>query len=145
MPETGHVHHRPLLGDLAVPHAENDLIGNAARMGAKLKSRLEALLDEFPFIGEIRGRGLLLGFDVIADRETGRPLPPDLNAHMKISQEAYDRGLIIYSRRIMGGLRGDNFLVSPPLIVTEDQIEEIMNLLVAALRAFAPEAEAAMR
>jgi len=125
-------------------HLENDLIGNAARMGAVLKGRLEGLLDEFEFIGEIRGRGLLLGFDVIADRETGQPLPPGLNAYARISQEAYDRGLIIYSRRVMGGLRGDNFLISPPLIVDEAQIDEIMGLLVEALRAFAPEARAAI-
>jgi adenosylmethionine-8-amino-7-oxononanoate aminotransferase len=126
-------------------HLDNDLIGNAARMGAVLKGRLEGLLDEFEFIGEVRGRGLLLGFDVIADRATGRPLPPKLNAYLRLSQEAYDRGLIIYSRRMMGGVRGDNFLVSPPLIVTEDQIDEIMDLLVQALRAFAPEARAAIK
>ncbi|MDP6872679.1 MAG: aspartate aminotransferase family protein [Alphaproteobacteria bacterium] len=126
-------------------HLDNDLIGNAARMGALLKSRLEGLLDEFEFIGEIRGRGLLLGFDVIADRETGRPLPPELDAHMRLAQEAYDRGLIIYSRRTMGGAKGDNFLVSPPLIVTEGQIDEIMDLLLQALRAFAPAARAAIK
>jgi len=125
-------------------HLDNDLIGNAARMGALLKSRLEGLLDEFEFIGEIRGRGLLLGFDVIADRETGTPLPPALNAYARISQAAYERGLIIYSRRMMGGLRGDNFLVSPPLIVDEAQIDEIMGLLVEALRDFAPDARAAI-
>ncbi|MDP6346516.1 MAG: aspartate aminotransferase family protein, partial [Alphaproteobacteria bacterium] len=109
-------------------HLDNDLIGNAARMGALLKGRLEGLLEEFPFIGEIRGRGLLLGFDVIADRATGRPLPPELNANLRLAQEAYDRGLIIYSRRTMGGARGDNFLISPPLIVTEQQIDEIIGL-----------------
>ncbi|NQV58053.1 MAG: aspartate aminotransferase family protein, partial [Alphaproteobacteria bacterium] len=87
----------------------------------------------------------LLGFDVIADRATGRPLPPELNAHLRLAQEAYDRGLIIYSRRMMGGVRGDNFLVSPPLIVTEDQIDEIMDLLIQALRAFAPDARAAIK
>ena len=125
-------------------HLENDLIGNAARMGKILKGRLEGLLSEFEFIGEIRGRGLLLGFDVIADRETGRALPTELEAHLRLSQEAYDRGLIIYSRRTLGGAKGDNFLISPPLIVTEEQINEIMDLLVASLRAFAPTARAAI-
>ena len=101
-------------------------------------------MSEFEFIGEIRGRGLLLGFDVIADRETGRALPTELEAHLRLSQEAYDRGLIIYSRRTLGGAKGDNFLISPPLIVTEEQINEIMDLLVASLRAFAPTARAAI-
>ena len=125
-------------------HLDNDLMGNASRMGAILKSRLEGLLDEFEFIGEIRGKGLLLGFDIIADRRTGRPLPPELNAYLRLAQEAYDRGLVIYSRRVLNGQRGDNFLISPPLIVTEAQIDEIMGLLTESLRAFAPEARAAI-
>ncbi len=123
---------------------ERDLIGNAARMGDLLKGRLEELLDEFPFIGEVRGKGLLLGFDVMADREAGRPLPAELNAYQKLAQAAYERGLIIYSRRVMNGARGDHFLVSPVLTVTEAEIDEIMALLTAALRDFAPEARAAM-
>ena len=125
-------------------HLDNDLIGNAARMGAVLKCRLEGLLNEFEFIGEIRGRGLLLGFDVISDRQTGHALPAELDAHHRLSQEAYDRGLIIYSRRTLGGAKGDNFLISPPLIVTEEQIDEIMDLLTDSLRAFAPAARAAI-
>lgn len=123
---------------------ERDLIGNADRMGRLLKGRMEELLDEFPFIGEVRGKGLLLGFDVMADRETGRPLPPELNAYLKLGQAAYERGLIIYSRRVMNGIRGDHFLVSPALTVTEAEIDEIMDLLRASLRDFAPEALAAM-
>ena len=124
---------------------EHDLIGNAARMGAILKTRLEALLDEFEMIGEVRGKGLLLGFDIIADRQTGQPLPPELNAYQRLFQEAYDRGLIIYSRRVMDGRRGDQFLITPPLTITEDEIDEIMGLLVESLRAFAPEARAARK
>ena len=124
---------------------EHDLIGNAARMGTILKSRLEGLLDEFEMIGEVRGKGLMLGYDIIADRKTGRPLPPELNAYQRLFQEAYDRGLIIYSRRVMDGRRGDQFLVTPPLAITEDEIDEILRLLVESLRAFAPEARAALK
>lgn len=125
-------------------YRDHGLIENAAKMGDILKARLEGLLEEFEFIGEIRGRGLLLAFDVVAERETGKPLPPELNAYLKLAQEAYDRGLIIYSRRVMGGARGDHFLVSPALNVTEAEIDEIIGLLTEALRAFAPEARAAI-
>jgi adenosylmethionine-8-amino-7-oxononanoate aminotransferase len=125
-------------------YRDHGLIENAARMGALLKGRLEGLLDEFEFIGEVRGKGLLLAFDVMADRDSGKPLPPDLNAYLRLAQEAYDRGLIIYSRRVMGGLRGDHFLVTPPLTVTEAEIDEIIGLLHQALSAFAPEARAAI-
>lgn len=126
-------------------HLDNDLIGNAARMGDRLKAKLTELMDEFEFIGEVRGRGLLLAFDVVADRATGKALPKDLNAYLELAQEAYDRGLVIYSRRVMDGRRGDHFLISPPLIVTPDQVDEIVGLLREALAAFAPKARAAMR
>ena len=126
-------------------HVENDLIGNAARMGERLKDHLRKLADEFDFIGEVRGRGLLLGFDVVADRKTGKALPPELNAHLELGQAAFERGLVIYARRVMNGRRGDNFLISPPLIVTADQVDEIAGLLREAMAAFAPKARAAVK
>ncbi len=125
-------------------HLERDLYGNAARMGALLKSRLQALAADFPFIGEVKGEGLLLGFDVVADARTGTPLPPELNANLAIVEAARKRGLIIYSRRMFAGVRGDQFLVSPPLIVTEAEIEEIVGLLREALEEFRPVTEAAI-
>lgn len=124
---------------------DEDLIANARRMGALLKGRLEGLLERFPFIGEVRGRGLMLGFDVMADRERRVPLPPELNAGAEIAQACYDRGLIIYSRRMLGGVRGDHFLVTPPLNVTEAEVDMIVELLTQGLEDFRPKAEAAMR
>ena len=120
------------------------LIENAAMTGAYLRERLESLMTEFPFIGEVRGKGLLLAFDVVADRTTGRPLPSELNAHLALTQEAFDRGLIIYSRRVMNGARGDHFLVTPPLTITTTEVDEIVGVLYEALSAFAPRALAAM-
>jgi adenosylmethionine-8-amino-7-oxononanoate aminotransferase len=102
-------------------------------------------MDEFPFIGEVRGRGLMLGFDVMADRTKRIPLPPELNAGSEIAQACYDRGLIIYSRRMLDGLRGDHFLVTPPLNVTDEEIGMIVDLLRQGLGDFAPKAAAATR
>ncbi|WP_306006501.1 aminotransferase family protein [Aquicoccus porphyridii] len=116
------------------------MIGNADRMGARLKSRLEALMQRFPFIGDVRGKGLLLAFELVSDRDSMAPLPKDLNAHARLVDLAYDRGLIIYSRRTRGGLEGDHFLVCPPMIVGEDGIDEIIEGLGAALEDFAGEA-----
>ena len=123
---------------------ENDLIANAAAMGTVLKARLEGLVERFPFIGEVRGKGLMLGFDVMADRNRRIPFAPELGAGSAIAQACYDRGLIIYSRRMLGGLRGDHFLVTPPLNVTEGEIDMIMELLTQALDDFAPRAREAM-
>ncbi len=87
----------------------------------------------------MRGKGLLLAFELVADRATMEPLPKELNAHARLVEIAYERGLIIYSRRTRGGLEGDHFLVCPPLIVTEAQIDEIMGHLDATLAQYAEE------
>lgn len=113
------------------------MIANAAAMGALLKSRLAGLMDRFPFVGDVRGLGLLLAFELVSDRATMAPLPRELNAHERLVDIAYENGLIIYSRRTRGGYEGDHFLVCPPMIVTEIQIEEIMTGLSASLDLFA--------
>ncbi|HZW58836.1 MAG TPA: aminotransferase class III-fold pyridoxal phosphate-dependent enzyme, partial [Woeseiaceae bacterium] len=119
---------------------ERGLMRNTIDVGAALKSRLEALMSRFPFIGDVRGRGLLLAFELVADRGTMKPLPKELNAYLRLVELAYERGLIIYSRRTRGGLEGDHFMVCPPMITTMTQVEEIIDLLVDSLAAFAAEA-----
>lgn len=118
---------------------DRGLMQNAARMGEILKARLAGLMDRFPFIGDVRGKGLLLAFELIADRETMAPLPREMNAFQRLVDLAYERKLIIYARRTRGGYEGDHFLVCPPMIVTEPQIDEIMEKLTASLAAFAAE------
>lgn len=124
-----------VLGELQ----RQDMIGNAARMGELLKSRLSGLMERYPFIGDVRGKGLLLAFELVADREMMAPLPKGLNAYNRLVDLAYARGLIIYSRRTRGGLEGDHFLVCPPLIVTEAQVDEITGILIESLDAMAAE------
>lgn len=114
-----------------------DLCGNAERMGAVLKERLEGLMKRFPFIGDVRGKGLLLAFELVSDRETMAPLPGGMNAYLKLVDEAYSRGLIIYSRRTRGGREGDHFMVCPPLIVTHEHLDEIIGKLADSLAALA--------
>jgi adenosylmethionine-8-amino-7-oxononanoate aminotransferase len=117
------------------------LVGNAARQGTWLKAELEALMDRYPFIGDVRGKGLLLAFELVADRETMEPLPVGLNAHLRLVDMAYERGLILYSRRTRGGRSGDHFMVCPPMIITDNERGELMDLLRASLDAFAADAD----
>ena len=113
------------------------LVDNATAMGSVLKGRLRGLMDRYSFVGDVRGKGLLLAFELVADRETMEPLPVEINAYSELVEEAYRRGLIIYARRTRGGFKGDHFMVCPPLIVSEAQIDEIMEILVASIDAFA--------
>ena len=116
---------------------DNKLIDNAAARGEYLKSRLGELMTRFDFVGDVRGKGLLLAFELVSDRDTMAPLPVETNAYTELVEEAYRRGLIIYARRTRGGFKGDHFMVCPPLIVTDEQIDEIMDILIDSITAFA--------
>lgn len=115
------------------------LIDNAAAMGEVLKCELENLSQRFPFVGDVRGKGLLLGAEIYADPEAKKPLPREANANVRLIDLAFERGLIVYSRRVRGGPESDNFMVCPPLIVTREEIGEIMAILSDTLEALAGE------
>lgn len=115
------------------------LIDNVNAMGALLRQELEGLMTRYPFIGDVRGKGLLLAFELVADRDSMAPLPASLNAFTRLVDLAYEHGLIIYSRRTRGGTVGDHFMVCPPFIVTVEQIGEIIDKLTASLDALAAE------
>jgi len=118
---------------------ENDLMVHTQQVGMLLKAELEQLMNRYPFIGDVRGKGLLLAFEIVADRETMEPLPPDWMVYHKLVEYAYRRGLIIYSRRTRNGIAGDHFMICPPMITTQDQIAEILEPLKASLDELAAE------
>jgi adenosylmethionine-8-amino-7-oxononanoate aminotransferase len=114
-----------------------DLLENATRMGDRLKAGLHALAERYPFIGDVRGKGLLLAAEFVSDKQTMAPLPAGLNAYNRVVELAYERGLIIYSRRTRGGVEGDHFLICPPMIVTGAEVDEILSILDDTLSALA--------
>lgn len=116
---------------------EDGLMANAMAKGNSLATRLRALMQRYGFIGDVRGMGLLQAFELVSDRDSRAPMPKNLNAYDSLVEAAYDEGLIIYSRRSRGGHEGDHFLVAPPMIVTDTQIDEIMEKLTRALDRFA--------
>jgi len=120
------------------------LLLNAGAMGELLETRLRELMQDYPFIGDVRGKGLLLAFELVSERDRLTPLPAGLKAYERLVNLAYDRGLIIYSRRTRDGIEGDHFLVCPPMIVTAEQIDEIIDKLRASLDALAAELDLPM-
>jgi adenosylmethionine-8-amino-7-oxononanoate aminotransferase len=113
---------------------EQDLVNKARVQGDKLRTALDDLKEQYEIIGDVRGKGLLLAFELVSDRSTMQPLPPELEAHTELVEEAYQRGLIIYSRRTRGA-SGDHFLICPPLIIEDRQLDELMQKLRASLDA----------
>ena len=116
-----------------------DLMVNTLRSGALLKSGLKDLMACHRFIGDVRGKGLLLAFELVSDRETMVPLPAQFDAHIRLVDLAYERGLIIYARRTRGGREGDHFMVCPPMIANEEHVAEILDKLSRSLEALKAE------
>jgi adenosylmethionine-8-amino-7-oxononanoate aminotransferase len=118
---------------------ERDLMTRATGIGNLLRGELEQLMEAYPFIGDVRGKGLLLAFELVRDRATMQPLPADLRADVRLVELAYERGLIIYSRRTRDGVEGDHFMVCPPMITTREQVTEIIDTLRDSLHALTTE------
>jgi adenosylmethionine-8-amino-7-oxononanoate aminotransferase len=113
------------------------MMANAVSTGDLLKAELVKLMDRFAFIGDVRGMGMLLAFEVVADRATKAPFPAAMKVYDRITEEAYQRGLIVYPRRSRGGYSGDHVLIAPPMITTPAQVAEIVGRLTDALTACA--------
>jgi len=115
------------------------LADNAARMGEHLLAGLRGLRQRFPFIGDVRGKGLMTAIEFVKDPATMERLPLSINIGQRVLDLAYERGLIVYFRRVTGGLQGDCVMICPPLIVTPEQIDEIVAILGEAIAVAARE------
>ena len=101
-------------------------VENAAARGDQLLSGLQRL-SEHPHVGNVRGLGFMCGFDLLEDPETDKPF--DLSAGMgaKLLRACQSRGLI--SR-----VRGDAYLLAPPLVATVEQVDDILSIVEDAVR-----------
>lgn len=108
---------------------ERGLVERAGILGTALKSRLEDMAERYPIIGDVRGKGLLMAVEFVADREEKRPFPIDSMVANAVSRIALRNGLIMYTRRTNGGRDGDWVMVSPPLVTTDGELDEISDRL----------------
>lgn len=109
---------------------EKGLLDRAQAAGARLYSLLTARFGNHPNIGDIRGRGLLLALELVADRATKTPFDPQLAMHQRAKSEAFTRGLLVYpSGGTVDGRSGDHILLAPPYNVTDSELEMIVDLL----------------
>src|SRR5207342_2901901 len=108
---------------------ESGLIDRARDNGLYLRSRLETLKARSAIVGDVRGLGMLNAMEIVADRETKRMLPRELDVIGRIQALAREAGLLIYGRRTHARRFGDWIMVAPPLIATQADIDEIVEAL----------------
>jgi len=123
-------------GAFAVQEAirERDLLGNVRRMGALLERKLRERFGRHPHVGDIRGRGLFWGLELVLDRATKQPFDSVLRMHARVKARALARGLVCYPMGgTIDGRQGDHILLAPPFIVDETHLDEIIDKLSAAV------------
>jgi adenosylmethionine-8-amino-7-oxononanoate aminotransferase len=119
------------------------LLDNVAAMGERLRRRLEERFANCAEVGDIRGRGLFQGVELVADRASKAPFDPALKLHARVKREAMARGLMVYPMGgTIDGKSGDHVLLAPPFVVEAGQIDTIVERLGDAVEAAIGEARA---
>jgi adenosylmethionine-8-amino-7-oxononanoate aminotransferase len=108
----------------------DNLLANVQAQGAHLSRRLNERFGNHPFVGDVRGRGLFQGIELVADRGTKEPFDSELKMHARVRREAMAHGLMVYP---MGGTvdgeRGDHIVIAPPFIIDAAGIDTIVERL----------------
>ncbi|MDI1347402.1 MAG: aspartate aminotransferase family protein [Pseudolabrys sp.] len=114
----------------------DNLLENVRTQGARLTRRLQERFGNHPFVGDVRGRGLFQGVELVADRASKESFDPARKIHAKVKQEAMARGLMTYPMGgTVDGVRGDHILLAPPFIINGDAIDTIVERLGEAIDA----------
>jgi adenosylmethionine-8-amino-7-oxononanoate aminotransferase len=112
------------------------LVEAAAAKGKRLLAELEARLAGRPAVGDVRGLGLMVAVELVADRASRAPFPRSARVTERVVAAARDRGLLLYSSTgCVDGTRGDLVLLGPPLVVTDAEVEEMAATTAAAVQA----------
>ncbi len=114
--------------------AEEKLLENVVNIGKLFESKLHDTFDSHPYVGDIRGRGLFWGLELVQDKLSKQPFPADLRLHSLIKQASMDAGLICYpGGGTMDGVSGDHVMLAPPFIINAEHVLEIINKLHTAI------------
>jgi adenosylmethionine-8-amino-7-oxononanoate aminotransferase len=116
--------------------ARDNLLANVRSMGAHLSRRLGERFGNHPHVGDIRGRGLFKGVELVEDRSTKAPFDPKLKLHARVKREAMARGLLVYpGGGTIDGVRGDHVLIAPPFIIDAAAVDTVVERLGDAIDA----------
>jgi adenosylmethionine-8-amino-7-oxononanoate aminotransferase len=117
----------------------NDLVRRAAKVGTHLQAKLAEQLSALDLVGCVQGIGLLAGVELVADKKTRAPFDRERKVAERLTAHLFERGLIVWPNVGQAdGANGDLFVIGPPLIIDETQIDELAIALGLALEEFEP-------
>ena len=121
---------------------DDNLLENVRVRGDQLRAALQERFGNHHHVGDIRGRGLFVGIELVADRATKQTFDPKLGLHNKIRLKAMEEGLMCYpGAGTVDGTHGTHILLAPPFIIDESHIAEIVEKLDRTLTAVLAEAK----
>ena len=113
---------------------EDGLLAKVAPLGNALEKRLKDVFADHPHVGDIRGRGLFRGIELVEDRATKKPFDPKLRMNARVKRKALEAGLMCYPMGgTIDGVQGDHVLLAPPFVVDETQLDELVDKLGIAI------------
>jgi adenosylmethionine-8-amino-7-oxononanoate aminotransferase len=108
----------------------NGLIRNSMQQGNLMLQGLNAVKARRPSVGDVRGLGLMCGVEFVADRETRDPFPAELKVAERVMDACLERGLIVFpGHGSVDGVAGDHLLLGPPLVITTQEVQEMLSIL----------------
>lgn len=110
-----------------------DLVARAREVGATLRAGLEEIMERSPILGDVRGKGMLLAVEMVADKASKKMLPEACLPTERIRIHGLDQGIMLYSRPTAGSRFGHWFLVAPPLTISDDECAELLRRTEAAV------------
>lgn len=114
----------------------HDLLARAAERGKELGRMLRATLDGRAGVGDVRGLGMMWGVEFVADRKTKAPFPAPANVGQRVSDLAFERGVILYpGHGAVDGVAGDHLMVAPPFVISPEEIGQVVEVLDEAIAA----------
>jgi hypothetical protein len=129
-------HSAACAGALAVQKVieEDELLPQVQARGAYFTNLLKERFGQHAHVGDIRGRGLFMGLEFVENRETKEPFAPELNVAGRLKDATFENGLICYpAGGTADGIKGDHVLLAPPFIISEPQLDELVDKLEKSL------------
>jgi adenosylmethionine-8-amino-7-oxononanoate aminotransferase len=99
-----------------------DVVGNAASVGAHFQQRLATFVQKFSVVGDVRGRGLMTGIEMVSDKAKRTPVPRSSDIPARVARQAYERGAMVR-------ISGPNMILSPPLVITREEVDHLVDIL----------------